>query len=121
MCIGVGEPDGGQRRERPSMATKWATTSTASASEAKVLAQRAIWLRLLPMRATCRVRSRSTSAAGALARREGRRRASPPPVTSARARASLGDRRGGVPRQPLPGTREAWPQRVGWLMTGNGS
>ena len=28
------------------------------------------------------------------------------------ARASLGDRRGGVPRQPLPGTREAWPQRV---------
>ena len=23
--------------------------------------------------------------------------------------------KGGVPRQPLPGTREAWPQRVGWL------
>ena len=40
---------------------------------------------------------------------------------SAGARASLGDRRGrSHPRQPLPGTREAWPQRVGWLMTGNG-
>ena len=93
----------------------------ASIAEVSVLAQRAIWLRLLPMRATCRVRSRSTSAAGALARREGRRRASPPPVTSARVRASRGDRRGGVPRQPLPGTREAWPQRVCWLMTANGS
>ena len=28
---------------------------------------------------------------------------------------------GTAPRQPLPGTREAWPQRVGWLMTANGS
>ena len=62
-----------------SMATRWAMTSIASATVLCVLAQRAIWLRLLPMRVTCRVRSRSTSAAGALARREGRRRASPPP------------------------------------------
>ena len=31
-----------------------------------MLAQRAIWFRLLPMRATCRVRSRSTAAAGAV-------------------------------------------------------
>ena len=26
-----------------------------------------------------------------------------------------GVRGGTAPRQPLPGTREAWPQRVGWL------
>ena len=32
----------------------------------------------------------------------------------------LGDRRGGVPRQPLPGTRKAWPQRVGWLSRRSG-
>ena len=44
------------------MATRCVTTSSASALALKVLAQRAIWLRLLPMRATCRVRSRSTSA-----------------------------------------------------------
>ena len=32
-------------------------------------------------------------------------------------RGKLGVRRGSgaTPRQPLPGTREAWPQRVGWL------
>ena len=31
-------------------------------------------------------------------------------------RGRPGDRRGrSHPRQPLPGTREAWPQRVGWL------
>ena len=40
------------------------------------------------------------------------------------ARRSAGIRgvRGGTAlRQPLPGTRGAWPQRVCWLMTGNGS
>ena len=41
------------------------------------LAQRAIWLRLLPMRATCRVRSCSTSAAAALARRQDTRTGEP--------------------------------------------
>ena len=31
-------------------------------------------------------------------------------------RSSEGDRRGhSPPPEPLPGTREAWPQRVGWL------
>ena len=30
-------------------------------------------------------------------------------------RGALGVRRGGAPRQPLPGTREAWPQGVCWL------
>ena len=49
-----------------SMVTKWAMTSTASATVLWVLAQRAIWFRLLPMRAICRVRSRSTAAAGAV-------------------------------------------------------
>ncbi len=44
-----------------SNATKWAT---ASAVEAKVLAQRAIWFRLLLLRAIWRVRSRSTASAG---------------------------------------------------------
>ena len=40
--------------------------STASMGAALVFAQRAIWFRLLPMRAICRVRSRSTSAAAAV-------------------------------------------------------
>ena len=48
------------------MATRRATISTASAAPLWVFAHRAIWLRLLPMRPTCRVRSRSTSAAGAV-------------------------------------------------------
>ena len=30
-------------------------------------------------------------------------------------RGPVGGRRGGAPRQPLPGTREAWPQGVCWL------
>ena len=48
-------------------------------------------------------------------RQEGRG-ASPPPANSAGARASGGSKGGGAtPRQPLPGTREVWPQRVGWL------
>ena len=39
-----------------------------------------------------------------------------PPANSAGARVSGGSKGGGaIPRQPLPGTREAWPQRVGWL------
>ena len=38
------------------MATRWAMTSTASVAVLSVLAQRAIWLGLLPMRAICRVR-----------------------------------------------------------------
>ena len=37
-----------------------------------------------------------------------------------RRTVSGGSKGGTAPRQPLPGTREAWPQRVGWLMTGNG-
>ena len=49
-------------------------------------------------------------------RQEGRG-ASPPPANSAGARASGGSKGGGAtPRQPLPGTREAWPQRVAWLL-----
>ena len=38
------------------------------------------------------------------------------PVDFRRERGPVGGRGGGVPRQPLPGTREAWPQRVGWLL-----
>ena len=45
---------------------RWAITETDSAAEAWVLAQRASWLRLFPMRAICRVRSRSTARAGAV-------------------------------------------------------
>ena len=37
------------------------------------------------------------------------------PVDFRRERGPVGGRGGGVPRQPLPGTREAWPQGVGWL------
>ena len=41
----------------------------------------------------------------------------PPPANSAGARASGGSKGcGATPCQPLPGTREAWPQRVGWLL-----
>ena len=46
------------------IAMRWPITSTASTAPLWVLAHRAIWLRLFPMRDTCRVRSRSTSAAG---------------------------------------------------------
>ena len=57
------------------------------------------WLRLPPVRATCRPRARH----------------------GLPERGRPGDRRGrSHPRQPLPGTREAWPQRVGWLPTSNG-
>ena len=37
------------------------------------------------------------------------------PVDFRRERGPVGGRGGGAPRQALPGTREAWPQRVGWL------
>ena len=46
------------------MAMRWAITSMASTAPLWVFAHRAIWLRLFPIRETCRVRSRSTSAAG---------------------------------------------------------
>ena len=46
------------------MATRRATISTASAAPLWVFAHGAIWLRLFPIQETCRVRSRSTSAAG---------------------------------------------------------
>ena len=62
MCIGVGVPDGGQCPERSLDGDPVATISTASAFALKVLAQRAIWFRFAPIRASSRVRSRSTSA-----------------------------------------------------------
>ena len=48
------------------MVTRWAITTTASAAAACEFTQRAAWFRLLPMGATCRVRSRSTATAGAV-------------------------------------------------------
>ena len=56
----------------------------------------------------------------------GARRLAPPPrwrgssptrrVQRPSCAVAVGGVRGGrAPRQPLPGTREAWPQRVGWL------
>ena len=62
MCIGVGVPDGGQCPERSLDGDPVATISTASAFALKVLAQRAIWFRFAPIRASSRVRSRSTAA-----------------------------------------------------------
>ena len=149
------------------MAMRWAITSTASTAPLWVFAHRAIWFRLVPMRDTCRVRSRSTSAAGtvqvrvrAIARRTSAESGTPaafglgPPVgglapreangdqdraaSSHRdapsrgergrrprpchrpERGSVGDRRGGDPRQPrgytegrplpsLSGVRQARP------------
>ena len=49
-----------------SMATRCATTSSASAFSLWVFAQRAIWFRFDPIRASSRVRSRSTLAAAAV-------------------------------------------------------
>ena len=63
------------------------------------LAQRAIWLRLLPMRATCRVRSCSTSAAAALARRQDTRTGEP---AARDLRPSAGLKGGSKGRSPLP-------------------
>ena len=119
-----------------------ARRATASAFALKVFAQRAIWFRFAPIRASSRVRSRSTSACATVQRRtrptDRRTRSdsvNPAELAlachSARS-ASLarifthtsrpapmmcrwGVRGGTAPRQPLPGTREAWPQRVGWL------
>ncbi len=42
------------------------------------------------------------------------------PWTSAGSADLSGVRGGTAPRQPLPGTREAWPQRVGWLSRRSG-
>ena len=42
-------------------------------------------------------------------------------VQRPRCAVAVGGVRGGTaPRQPLPGTREAWPQRVGWLSRRSG-
>ena len=49
-----------------SIASRCAITCAASAAPLYVFAHRAIWFRLFPIRATCRVRSRSASAAGAV-------------------------------------------------------
>ena len=126
------------------MATRWAITLTAPMASLCVFAQRAIWLRLLPRRASSRVRSRSTSACATVQVRTrpiDRRTRSDSVKPAERALAShsarsaslartfpkrrvrrsrravgvTGVRGGTAPRQPLPGTREAWPQRVGWL------
>ena len=47
-----------------------------------------------------------------------RRRGDEPPARSSvhDVPLQLGVRGGTAPRQPLPGTREAWPQRVSWLI-----
>ena len=50
-----------------SMATRWATTSTGFGRRLVSVGQRATWFRWLPMRAICRVRSRSAPAAPACA------------------------------------------------------
>ena len=131
------------------MAIRWPITSTASTVPVWVFAHRAIWLRLFPMRATSRVRSRSTSACGTVqvrARPIDRRtrsdsvkpaeRALGVPLRTLRvAGADLHPNgatgahgapfpcRGSEGAQPPPalrGTREVWPRRVGWLTTSNG-
>ena len=85
------------------MAIRWPITSTASMAPLWVFAHRAIWLRLFPMRETCRVRSRSTSAAGAahvrvraIARRISADRGTPAAAALARQSAnSAADTRAG--------------------------
>ena len=65
----------------------------------------------------------SESAGGdgaAITHRDGpaRRRGDEPPARSSVHDVPLplgGSEGAQPPRQPLPGTREAWPQRVGWL------
>ena len=132
------------------MATRWATISTVSTFALKVLAQRAIWFRFAPIRASSRVRSRSDLGVRhgpgahpahrpAHQIRQGQpcgARLGVPLGTLRLAGADLhphvasgaphgavavgGVRGGRAPRQPLPGTREAWPQRVGWLSRRSG-
>ena len=127
------------------MAIRWPITSTASTPSLWALAHRAIWLRLLPTRATCRVRSRSTSACGdgprmrpadrpahQIRQRQARRARLGVPLGTLRlAGANLhpngastahgaplsgsGVRGGTAPRQPPQGTHGVWPQGVCWL------
>ena len=63
---GGGHPSGTELDERCRLQRLNSLPAGHLDAEAQALAQRAIWLRLLPMRATRRVRSRSTSAAGAV-------------------------------------------------------
>ena len=84
-------------------------------SRRPTMARRRTWT--APARAIERERSRlgqAPSGATGHGSHDGRAR------TPQRSAGVLRDRRGGVPRQPLPGTREAWPQRVGWLLMPNG-
>ena len=121
------------------MATRCATTSSASALALKVLAQRAIWFRVpmsspgalafgvRPVQGRTRPTDRRTrsdsvnpaerafachSARSASLARIFTHTSRPAPLM---CRCRWGVRGGTAPRQPLPGTREAWPQRVGWL------
>ena len=66
MCIAAVSADAGELAQLALERHQLAITSTASTAEAWRLAQRANWFRLLPMRATCRVRSRSALAAAAV-------------------------------------------------------
>ena len=79
-------------------------------SRRPTMARRRTWT--APARAIERERSRlgqAPSGATGHGSHDGRAR------TPQRSAGVLRDRRGGAPRQPLPGTRKAWPQRVGWL------
>ena len=71
----------------------------------------------------------SESAGGdgaAISHRDGpaRRRGDEPPARSSAPHVPLplgGSEGAQPPASPCRGPREAWPQRVGWLMTANGS
>ena len=102
-----------------SMATRWATISTASAFALKVLAQRAIWFSSHPAnRPAHQIRQRQPCGArlrvplGTL-RLAGRGSSPTRRVQRSSCAVAVGGVRGDTaPRQPLPGTREAWSQRV---------
>ena len=110
-----------------SIASRCATTSAAAAAALYVFAHRAIWFRLLPIRATCRVRSRSISAAGTVhARvRSIARRASSDTVTPAAAAFAFHASRSAAVRRtvshasrfmagrPRAGSRGGAPPRAG--------
>ena len=144
-----GSPSTANVSSARSMATRCAVTSITSAFSLWVFAQRAIWFRFEPIRASSRVRSRSSSACATVQVRTlpiDRRTRSESDNPTEWALACHSDRsaslariftqtsrralmmllslppkmgvEGGQAPSPSPcrGSREAWPQRVGWLL-----
>ena len=145
LCCRSGDtPSCGRRRQENTLTGQQGHGAPEHCDLSVRLFRRAIWFRAAPSRASSRVCSRSTSACATVqvrTRLTDRRTRSDSVSPAERAfachsarsaslarifthtsrpaplmcRCRWGGLRGHSPRQPLPGTREAWPQRVGWL------